>query len=388
MGKRIRKATRHSPSPNPHDKSDNKTPISIAAATPLATLSLNSVLLHDWWLGTPRDAAHSKGLSIAGFEFRGRQGQRLFCSSAIAKRHGATTLETADGIKIAISGFINISRTLQSGFSLEFCSHFHLGFPYDWEEYASQYSDNEACATRCTEASVTGLLGPFGSSPSNPISPLPVSLDSLSAPGIRDLLMFSTKDSQNSLPKGAIFDHVLQKLGNHDSQNVIISADSNIRKKHSTTSSFSANDQNSNDCKKVKLKQNHMDEDYIPASRSARTMEHLNDGQSKRGVSILTPIPGVRTRSMTKLKNLTEKQEVLSLKSSVESEIAVQVSSPKAKRGNHYGETQENRLAKNVSANSPKKSSHLSTSEPSQKHPRKIATRSALRGNCSTTLAR
>ncbi|RVW59948.1 Protein embryo defective 1674 [Vitis vinifera] len=48
-----------------------------------------------------------------------RQGIRVFSSGAIAKRHDATTLETADGITITIVGFLNKSRTHQNGFPSE-----------------------------------------------------------------------------------------------------------------------------------------------------------------------------------------------------------------------------------------------------------------------------
>ncbi|KAH1096120.1 hypothetical protein J1N35_013041 [Gossypium stocksii] len=113
-----------------------------------------------------------------------RQGQRVLCSAAIAKGHDATTLETADGITVAISGFINTSRTLQNGFSPKVCSHFLFGFPYDWEEYASHSNEQSVCSS--TEASITtNLLH------SNAMSlPLP-SLDNPHVPAtrIRDILM-------------------------------------------------------------------------------------------------------------------------------------------------------------------------------------------------------
>lgn len=48
-----------------------------------------------------------------------RVGVRIFYSAAISHRHDATTLDTLDGIKITISGFINRSRTHQNGFPSE-----------------------------------------------------------------------------------------------------------------------------------------------------------------------------------------------------------------------------------------------------------------------------
>ncbi|KAA3485595.1 SANT associated [Gossypium australe] len=187
-------------------KSEQLVPVPIGSPTPLANLSLNSVLLHDWWLCM----VQPRGLEVGGFECRGRQGQRVLCSAAIAKRDDATTLETADGITVAISGFINTSRTLQNGFSPKVCSHFLFGFPYDWEEYASH--SNEQSVRSSTEASIaTNLLH------SNAMSlPLPA-LDNLHVPAARkcDLLMLSAGDSPNS-----VSDHMLlQKLSTHDSQN-------------------------------------------------------------------------------------------------------------------------------------------------------------------------
>ncbi|XVF54995.1 hypothetical protein PTKIN_Ptkin06aG0000900 [Pterospermum kingtungense] len=289
-----------------------KHPIPISAATPLANLSLNSVLLHDWWLGM----AQPRGLAVGGFECRGRQGQRVLFSAAIARRHDATTLETADGITIAISGFINTSRTLQNGFPTQVCSHFLFGFPYDWEEYASLCSiDNSA--SKITQASITGQLGV--SSGCNAISFLSSSLDNLPATRVRDLQMFSAGDSL----KRNVFDHVLEKLSTHASQNPTISVDSNIGNKHLNVYPYSADFENSNSHKKVKVFQNHIDDNNISYSRSKRTLESQNKGT------------GVATRSMTRLKCLTEKQGGLSSKSSVKRIKGVQPSSAEANKV-HY----------------------------------------------------
>ncbi|XVE62113.1 hypothetical protein DITRI_Ditri06bG0093100 [Diplodiscus trichospermus] len=238
-------------------------PIPIAAATPLTNLSLNSVLLHDWWLCV----AHPRGLAIGGYECRGRQGQRVFCSAPIAKRHDATTLETADGITVAICGFINTSRTLQNGFPSQVCSHFLFGFPYNWEEYASRCS-NEESVSRGTQASITGLLGFNSSSGSNAISFEPASLDNLPAT-------------------------------------------------------------------KARFIQNHIDDNNISYSRGKRTVETQNEGHSRMGVSILAPTTGVTTRSMSRLKYRTEKQEGLSSKSSLKRVKGIQFSSPGAKENHH-----------------------------------------------------
>ncbi|XVF08381.1 hypothetical protein REPUB_Repub06bG0221600 [Reevesia pubescens] len=376
----VKGKTRYPPKPY---KSNH--PIPIASPTSLANLSLKSVLLNDWWLGL----AHPRGLAVSGFECRGRQGQRVLCSAPIAKRHDATTLETADGITIAITGFINTSRTLQNGFPPQVCSHFLFGFPYDWEEYASQCS-NEVSASRGTQASIAGLLGVNRSFCNNPISLPPASLDKLPATRIRDLLMFTAGDSQNSILKRTIFDHVLEKLSAHASQNATISVDSNMGSKHPDVSPYSADVEDSNCHKKVKVIQNHIDDNNISYSRSKRTVESLNEGQSRMGVSILSPTTGVTTRSMKKLKYLKEKQEGLSSRSSDKCINGVKLSPPGAKES-HYGENREHKQAKNLSAKPliiPKSNPQLPTSEPCTMCPRKIGTRSALRGSRATTLSK
>ncbi|GMI96405.1 hypothetical protein HRI_003309800 [Hibiscus trionum] len=261
--------------------SDHLAPI--ASPTPLANLSLNSVLLYDWWLCT----AEPRGLAVGGFECRGRQGQRVLCSAAIAKRHDATTLETADGVTVAISGFINTSRTLENGFSPKVCSHFLFGFPYDWEEYASH---SECCSSN--EESVCGG--------SDTISFPPPSLDKFPVPAarIRDLLVLSAGDSQKS-----VFDHMLQKLSPQDSQNADITVDSNTGNKHPKVCPDSAADgQNSNCQKNDKVIEKDIDDNNMSHSRSKTTVKSENEDQSRIGVGSTTQTIGVKTRSMTRLK--------------------------------------------------------------------------------------
>ncbi|KAE8685346.1 EMB1674 protein [Hibiscus syriacus] len=276
--------------------SDQLVPVPIASPTPLVNLSLNSVLLYDWWLCTakPRD------LAVGGFECRGRQGQRVMYSAAIAKRHDATTLETTDGIMVAISGFINTSRTLENGFSPKVCGHFLFGFPYDWEEYASP---SEACSSN--EESVC-----HGSSA---ISSLPPSLDKLHVPAarMRDLLMFSAGDSQK-----LVFDHMLQKLSSHDSQNAVITVGSNTGNKHPEVRPYSAADcENSNCQKKVKVIEN---DNNTSCSRS-KTRVESKEVQSRIGVGSITQTIGVKTRSLIRLK---QKRDCLHSLDSQEKSIA------------------------------------------------------------------
>ncbi|KFK36437.1 hypothetical protein AALP_AA4G124300 [Arabis alpina] len=108
-----------------------RTPFSLGAITPVIG-TLKSVSLSDWWL---TKKTKENGLGIEGFESKsGSVARRLFSSGAITKRHDSTNLETFDGITVCISGFINQSRTLQNGISLDVCNRFLLGFPYNWKE--------------------------------------------------------------------------------------------------------------------------------------------------------------------------------------------------------------------------------------------------------------
>lgn len=45
----------------------------------------------------------------------------MFVSAAVIKRYDVFSLETADGICVMISGFINEQRTLENGFAAEVC---------------------------------------------------------------------------------------------------------------------------------------------------------------------------------------------------------------------------------------------------------------------------
>ncbi|KAF3455441.1 hypothetical protein FNV43_RR00068 [Rhamnella rubrinervis] len=103
------------------------------ATAKITTASIRSVFLDDWWLLK----TNGKGLAVGGFAARERVGVRVFTSAPISKRHCATTLETTDGLTITICGLINRSHTHENGFPSEVCNHFLLGFPYNWEEYAS-----------------------------------------------------------------------------------------------------------------------------------------------------------------------------------------------------------------------------------------------------------
>uniref|UniRef100_A0A7N0V143 SANTA domain-containing protein n=1 Tax=Kalanchoe fedtschenkoi TaxID=63787 RepID=A0A7N0V143_KALFE len=106
------------------------------AAASASSSSFRSVCLHRWWLAKPVNG--QRGLAVAGFSSREGPSVRAFRSAAISKRHDATTVEAADGFRISIVGFIDEHQTHQNGFSLEVCSRFLFGFPYDWEEYVAR----------------------------------------------------------------------------------------------------------------------------------------------------------------------------------------------------------------------------------------------------------
>ncbi|PKA62807.1 hypothetical protein AXF42_Ash019390 [Apostasia shenzhenica] len=65
---------------------------------------------------------------------------KIFSSGPIVKRHDAYTVEAADGMVIRILGFINKTRTIDNGFSLEVCRIFLTGFPTTWVNLANESS--------------------------------------------------------------------------------------------------------------------------------------------------------------------------------------------------------------------------------------------------------
>lgn len=52
------------------------------------------------------------------------EAMRVFVSAPIIKRYDVFSLETADGVYVIISGFINQERTRENGFAPEVCSFF------------------------------------------------------------------------------------------------------------------------------------------------------------------------------------------------------------------------------------------------------------------------
>ncbi|GMH23092.1 hypothetical protein Nepgr_024935 [Nepenthes gracilis] len=100
-----------------------------------------TVCLHDWWLIRAESGIVGKKLAVSGLEFAEQGAKRMFSSAPITRRLDLFTLETADGVFVILSGYINKRHTIRNGFSSEVFGHFLLGFPPDWEE----------CAERCFE---------------------------------------------------------------------------------------------------------------------------------------------------------------------------------------------------------------------------------------------
>ncbi|KAK3204476.1 hypothetical protein Dsin_018522 [Dipteronia sinensis] len=232
--------------------------------TKLSSLPVKSVLLYDWWL-VPVGA---KGVAVGGFASRGILGVRALHSAAIVKRHDTTTLETADGITVTISGLINRSRTCLNGFSLEVCNHFLLGFPHYWEEYADQCCDQESVG-KGVPTRISSFFEDVMSSASYSSTFPPFSLDEIPVTRVRDFIMFPQRDVENGCLAQKLFDDVVEKCG----YSCVLDESALKRKK--------------------------------------------NGGQFKMDTKVLTS-SSIVTRSMSRLKNLVmEQEESLSTKPSV-----------------------------------------------------------------------
>ncbi|KAL9247140.1 hypothetical protein vseg_020603 [Gypsophila vaccaria] len=134
------------------------------------------VCLEDWWLSKPSDG---EGIAISGcpIELRKcddavtkfniaspkrRYASREFHSTKVVKRHGSTMLETFDGLLISLCSFINKSRTQQNGFSSEVCRDFLYGFPFNWEDYTTQSTDEELkISEKFIQSFTPDILGSF-----------------------------------------------------------------------------------------------------------------------------------------------------------------------------------------------------------------------------------
>ncbi|GAB4856803.1 hypothetical protein Ancab_014721, partial [Ancistrocladus abbreviatus] len=81
---------------------------------------IKTVCLNDWWLIKAECYSEGDRIAVAGIASAGRQGpKRMFSSAPIIKRYDLFTLETADGVCVMLSGYINKLRTIENGFSSE-----------------------------------------------------------------------------------------------------------------------------------------------------------------------------------------------------------------------------------------------------------------------------
>ncbi|XP_064969544.1 uncharacterized protein LOC135585704 isoform X1 [Musa acuminata AAA Group] len=150
---------------------------SFASATPFPPsfpADKKSVFLFDWWLIKAESGVEGKRLAVGGFTTR-QHATRLFSSAPIIKRNDAYTLETADGVTVVVQGMINKERTQDNGFPLEVCNHFLIGFPYNWDHYADEYSNKRSTST--SPGKLSSLDEAFKDSTNRTASTFPVLLD-------------------------------------------------------------------------------------------------------------------------------------------------------------------------------------------------------------------
>ncbi|KAJ4955867.1 hypothetical protein NE237_012650 [Protea cynaroides] len=198
-----------------------------ATTTPISNSSFKMVFLQDWWLVKADLDFHGKRLAVGGLAFRERQALRGFSSAPIVKRIDTFTLETSDGITIAIKGLINWSRTHQNGFSMEVCNHFLIGFPYYWEDYTAQYFGT------CDVGVPTSIFN-FNEKIRNTYnkrdSDLQHHLHELPVAKTFDHLMSSSGISDNCVLTKGVFNDIVQKLSICDSANPGVSIQSYLNR--------------------------------------------------------------------------------------------------------------------------------------------------------------
>ncbi|KAH7521396.1 hypothetical protein FEM48_Zijuj07G0028600 [Ziziphus jujuba var. spinosa] len=239
-----------------------QSPYFSTSTTRIIPASVKSVFLCDWWL----DKVNDKQLAVGGFASRERLSTRVFISTPVSKRHCATKLETADGITITVCGLINRSRTLQNGIPSEVCNQFLLGFPYNWEDYATLGEESSAGAS----STITS-----GKSEDN----IPFSLNDLHETRTCDLLLSNIQNLDYNLFAESICNEIQRPLGTTCSEKAGASISSNMECEHLIRNGKSGLNVTPIKCKKVKT-------DY-------------KSHQLSNGVGV-----GVCTRSMTRIKNL------------------------------------------------------------------------------------
>ncbi|XP_059653562.1 kinetochore-associated protein KNL-2 homolog isoform X2 [Cornus florida] len=277
---------------NPYPNLNQKT----LKATTICSSFIKNVYLHDWWLIKADLGSGSRQLGVGGFSSRESRGIRAFRAAAIAKRHDTVTLETVDGITVTLSGFINRSLTLQSGFPSEVCNHFLFGFPYCWEVYAARCFGEES-TSRAVPSRVSSLDGFNMSSNDGSNSSPPICLDDLPVTQIRDIVMSTLDDSENSLLAKNIFSDMLREYGGNTFKDNGASCHSNTGKSSPIKTGNSVLNETPSD-KKLKVKRKFRSDDGI---------SHATDMGREMGIP--SSSKGIATRSMTRLKNLKSKQE-------------------------------------------------------------------------------
>ncbi|CAL2267999.1 unnamed protein product [Prunus armeniaca] len=134
------------PSTNQTIHGDNNTDVSYFQKT---------VCLNDWWLIKAENEVQGKWLAVAGVSSRKEGARRVFSSAPIAKRFDVFTLETVDGICVAIKGFINKQKTTENGFPSEVFSHFLFGFPPYWEQWVAKFFGGDSTTTCAVSGSIS-----------------------------------------------------------------------------------------------------------------------------------------------------------------------------------------------------------------------------------------
>ncbi|XP_048321999.2 protein EMBRYO DEFECTIVE 1674 isoform X1 [Ziziphus jujuba] len=235
---------------------------SSTSTTKILPATIRSVFLCDWWL----EKINGKRLAVGGTASRERLLTRVFISAPISKRYCATKLQTTDGMTITISGLINRSRTLQNGIPSKVCDQFLLGFPYDWEEYATLGEESSAGAASTIIS---------GRSEDN----IPFSLNDLPETRTHDLLFSTIQNLDYNLLAESICNEIQRPLGNIISKKAGASINSNMECKRLVRSGKSVLNAAPIKCKKVKT--------------DHKSHQLTNNG----GV-------GVSTRRMTRMKSL------------------------------------------------------------------------------------
>ncbi|OIT01351.1 PREDICTED: uncharacterized protein LOC109229637 [Nicotiana attenuata] len=226
---------------------------------------LREVHLYDWWLIKAEDDAGGKQLAVEGFTCKERPDDRLFTSTAIAKRHDTVTLVTVDGITILVSGLINRVQTLQNGFSSEVCNQFLIGFPYNWKE-----SDALSFGESTNEDAAFGIPG-FSESKASAdrtSSSFSMPIDHLPATVLRDILISSAGNPEGGMLRKSIFREIVQKYGTNAFN---IGEASCLNQKSSNQVTTEDPSLNENPIQKKKAKTNWKQEDScIPDAKSGK----------------------------------------------------------------------------------------------------------------------